>query len=286
VDYSRITEHRGPALDLPTFRRLRERITATSGILVLEDENSRFLLERRLQHRLRFRGVVSFAEYEALIDDAEMESVLDTVAVHETYFFREKRQLTVFTDRLLPELTGRRGPIRIWSAGCSTGEEAYTIAMLLAERGLLEHARSRLFATDLSRRVIEAGKRGVYGPGSFRTTEEELKQRYSEDAGWGMRVVCEPLRMAVEFGQSNLIEPPKRREAQFSNGEVFDVVFCRNVVMYFDEEAALKTLRLLWDALAPGGYLLVGHAESLLPPAAGFRAVQYGRELVHRKPVS
>ena len=274
---------RGPILDAATFKRLRERITETSGILVLGDENSRFLLERRLQHRLRRRGAVSFVDYEAAIDESEMEALLDTVAVHETYFFREKRQLDVFTQCLLPELARREQPIRIWSAGCSTGEEAYTIAMLLAERDLLDDARTHLFASDLSRRVIESARQGLYGPTSFRTTEDGFRERYSQEAGRGLRQVVQPLRASVQFEQANLMESHRRRGQQGVNGTAFDVVFCRNVLMYFDEEAARQTLSLIHAMLEDGGYLLVGHAESLLPPGAGFRPVQFGRELVHRK---
>ncbi|HKY04483.1 MAG TPA: CheR family methyltransferase, partial [Blastocatellia bacterium] len=132
---------RGPVLDEATFDTLRRRITTTSGIYVPSDENSRFVLERRLAPRLRVRGVTSFSDYERILDDHELEAMLDVVAVHETYFFREKRQLKAFSASILDELAGRDGPIKIWSAGCSTGEEAYTIAMIMGERGLLEGDR-------------------------------------------------------------------------------------------------------------------------------------------------
>ena len=114
------TIERGPALAAATFQRLRARITATSGLFVLADENSRFVLERRLQPRLRQRGLRSFADYEATMDAGEMDMLLDTVAVHETYFFREKRQLRVFNEQIVPELARSREAVRIWSAGCST----------------------------------------------------------------------------------------------------------------------------------------------------------------------
>ncbi|MFL6278105.1 MAG: CheR family methyltransferase [Blastocatellia bacterium] len=273
---------RGPALDAATFQRLRARITAASGIFVLADENSRFVLERRLQPRLRQRGLLSFTDYEAGIDATEMESVLDTVAVHETYFFREQRQLQAFAERIVPELARQRDPARIWSAGCSTGEEAYTIAMLLAERGLLEDGRIELLATDLSRRVIESARQGIYGPSSFRTTEPAYQQQYFQDAGRGFWQAADGLRAAVQFEQANLIAPDASRIQPVDSGG-FDVVFCRNVLMYFDEAAARQTLELIYSLLKDGGYLLLGHAESLLPLGSGFRPVQFGRELVHQK---
>jgi chemotaxis protein methyltransferase CheR len=288
VDHARsktetATTQRGPALDAATFQRLRARITAASGIFVLGDENSRFVLERRLQPRLRQRGLLSFAEYEATMDAGEMDTLLDTVAVHETYFFREKRQLRAFTEQIVPELARSDEAIRIWSAGCSTGEEAYTIAMLMAERGLLDDGRVQLLATDLSRRVIDSARRGLYGSTSFRTTEPEYQEHYFHDAGRGLWQASDHLRTAVQFEQANLIDPDARRLQPPANGGGFDAIFCRNVLMYFDEEAARQTLTLIYSLLKDGGYLLLGHAESLLPLGSGFKPIQFGRELVHRK---
>jgi chemotaxis protein methyltransferase CheR len=274
---------RGPALDAATFQRLRARITAASGIYVLGDENSRFVLERRLQPRLRLRGLLSFADYEGSIDAAEMDALLDTVAVHETYFFREKRQLHAFAERIVPELEQSHDRVRIWSAGCSTGEEPYTIAMLLAERGLLEDGRVQLLATDLSRRVIDSARLGVYGASSFRTTEPDYRRHYFDATGRGLWQASERLRAAVQFEQANLIDPAARGIQPPDDGGGFDVIFCRNVLMYFDDEAARQTLELIYSLLRDGGYLLLGHAESLLPLGSGFRPVQFGRELVHQK---
>jgi chemotaxis protein methyltransferase CheR len=273
---------RGPALDAATFQRLRARITAASGIFVLGDENSRFVLERRLQSRLRQRGLLSFADYEATMDAGEMDTLLDTVAVHETYFFREKRQLQAFNEHIVPELARSHEAIRIWSAGCSTGEEAYTIAMLMAERGLLDVGHVQLLATDLSRRVIDSARRGLYGSTSFRTTEPDFQEHYFYDAGRSLWQASDDLRAAVQFEQANLIGPDARRLQQTANGG-FDAIFCRNVLMYFDEDAARQTLTLIYSLLKDGGYLLLGHAESLLPLGSGFKPVQFGRELVHRK---
>ncbi|MEN3332026.1 MAG: chemotaxis protein methyltransferase CheR [Blastocatellia bacterium] len=277
------TTERGPALDSATFQRLRARITAASGIFVLGDENSRFVLERRLQSRLRQRGLLSFAAYDATMDAGEMDTLLDTVAVHETYFFREKRQLHAFNEHIVPELARSPETIRIWSAGCSTGEEAYTIAMLMAERGLLLGDRVQLLATDLSRRVIEQARRGLYGSTSFRTTEPDYQANYFHDAGRSLWQASDDLRAAVQFEQANLIGPDARRLQPTANAGGFDAIFCRNVLMYFDEDAARQTLTLIYSLLKDGGYLLLGHAESLLPLGSGFKPVQFGRELVHRK---
>lgn len=274
---------KGPPLDEATFQLLRQRITSASGIYILGDENSRFLLERRLRPRLRLRGLTSFARYEAALDEKEFDALLDVVAVHETYFFREKRQLKAFSERIIPELARSSRAIKIWSAGCSTGEEAYTIAMLLAENELL-NGRSEVVASDLSNRVIESGRHAVYGASSFRTTEPQFKKRYFEETGHGLWRANTALRSAVRFEQSNLVvldAAVSQKNLAVDGG--FDVVFCRNVLMYFDNDAVKKTLKTIRSLLRDGGYLLLGHAESLLPIGLGFESVQFGRELVHRK---
>lgn len=275
---------KGPTLDEPTFHNLRRRITNASGIYVLGDENSRFLLERRLASRLRVNGVTSFSDYESILDEKELDAMLDVVAVHETYFFREKRQLKAFSDYIIPELAQSSLPIKIWSAGCSTGEEAYTIAMLLAEQGLLEKDRSQVIASDLSLRVIESGIRGVYGASSFRTTEQRFREKYFTAVEHSLWRAGDMLRSAIQFEQANLIGISSQTKEGASPADGgFDVIFCRNVLMYFDDAAVRKTLKAIHSLLREGGYLLLGHAESLLPIGLGYESLQIGRELVHRK---
>lgn len=275
---------KGPTLDDATFHSLRRRITDASGIHVIADENSRFLLERRLAPRLRVQGVTSFSEYESTLDEKELDAMLDVVAIHETYFFREKRQLKAFSDHIVPQLARLSRSIRIWSAGCSTGEEAYTIAMLLAEQGLLGEDRSQVIASDLSNRVIESGLRGVYGASSFRTTEPHFKERYFAEAEHSLWRAGDALRSSIRFEQANLIGISSQTKEGASPADGgFDVIFCRNVLMYFDEDAVKKTLKAIHSLLRGGGYLLLGHAESLLPIGLGYESVQIGRELVHRK---
>ncbi|HWP42782.1 MAG TPA: protein-glutamate O-methyltransferase CheR [Blastocatellia bacterium] len=271
----------GPLLDNVTFDRLRQQITIASGIYIPSDENSRFIIERRLMPRLRARGLTSFSDYVGSLDSDELEQMLDAVAIHETYFFREKRQLDVFSEQILPVLEKMDRPIGIWSAGCSTGEEAYTIGMLLAERGLLDASRSRIVASDLSRRVIELGKRGIYGPSRFRTTLDSFRERYFVSTGANQWQASGELRQVIQFEQLNLMSLSP--DSDSLNGSRYDVIFCRNVLMYFDTEAVKKTLCSFYSMLNEGGFLLLGHAESLLPMGTLFKPVQFGREYVHQK---
>jgi chemotaxis protein methyltransferase CheR len=190
--------------------------------------------------------------------------------------------LKVFSEQILPEFARARRPVRIWSAGCSTGEEAYTIGMLLAEQGLLDRKRASLTASDLSRRVVESGVRGVYGQSSFRTTETGFREKYFVQESAGAWRVREDLRESIKFEQFNLMRLNSHGwEAMPVGG--FDLIFCRNVLMYFDEPAVKRLLASLHSMLADGGYLLLGHAESLMPLGMGFEPVQFGRELVHKK---
>jgi chemotaxis protein methyltransferase CheR len=271
----------GLRLDESTFFKLRERILDSSGILIGDDEAARVLLERRLSQRLREQGINSFAQYEDRLTDGELGSLLDLVAVHETYFFREKRQLRVFGECIMEDLAALSRPIKIWSAGCSTGEEAYTIAILLGERGFTAD-RGVVLASDLSGRVIGQGRNGVYRASSFRTADPWYRDKYFTEAGEGVWRVQDQLRGLIRFSQSNIVRSDDSiRELAGEAG--FDVIFCRNVLMYFDKKAVEKTLRSFHSLLREGGYLLVGHAEGLLPMGTSFRPVQFGRQTVHRK---
>jgi chemotaxis protein methyltransferase CheR len=271
----------GPRLDERTFLKLRERILEASGILIGDDEPARLQLERRLTQRMRQQGANSFAEYEEGLNDGELGSLLDLVAVHETYFFREKRQLKVFCDWIVEDLAASSRPLKIWSAGCSSGEEAYTIAILLRERGFTRD-QGLVFASDLSSRVIGQSRQGVYRASSFRTPDPWYRDKYFTEAGEGLWRAEDELRRLTRFSQSNILRSDDC--VLGVAGEAgFDVIFCRNVLMYFDKRAVEKALRWFYGLLREGGYLLVGHAEGLLPMGTSFRTVQFGRETVHRK---
>jgi len=274
-------------LDEDTFQKLRERILDSSGILVGTDETARLSLERRLSQRALSLGLTSFVQYEEKLNDGELGSLLDLVAVHETYFFREKKQLAVFSDCILKEIADgeeagtKSRPLKIWSAGCSTGEEAYTIAILLAEQGLAA-GQGIVFASDLSSRVISQGREGLYKTTSFRSSRLWYRDKYFSRAGEGVWRAGEQLRDLIRFSPSNILRSDETvTELAAKTG--FDVIFCRNVLMYFDRKAAEKALRSFHGMLREGGYLLVGHAEGLLPMGSSFRAVRFGQETVHRK---
>jgi chemotaxis protein methyltransferase CheR len=283
------------------YRLLRDLVSERLGVWF--GPESKASLERRLRERLAVRGLSSFSDYYQLlkygaVGSEEWDEAGDLLTTHETYFFREDYQLRAFQNEILPILANKSPRrIHVWSAGCSTGEEAYTIAMLILESGLFDRGWDvRVYASDLSKKCIAAARRGVYGPASFRTTPEEMKDK------WFVPVSLDPARSSTEapdvppsphygvgpgaralchFAQMNLLD----EERTHLVGRC-DVIFCRNVVLYFDAAARRRVIEMFYERLLPGGVLLLGHAESLLNVSTAFELLHLKEDLVYRKPVA
>ncbi len=266
------------------FRLLREVIHEHCGIDFKDD--SAYILRRRLSPRLEALGLDTFAEYHRYLRyhhdrAAELEQVVERVATHETYFFREPNQLQAFKEEILPDAHRRRARGRrltVWSAGCATGEEAYTTAILIVETGLFSDWDVRVFGNDISRRVLQIARKGVYGRSSFRATDEARLRRWFREVD-GKHAVRDEIRALVTFGHINLLDDDMLSIV----GEV-DVVLCRNVIMYFDLPVRKRVVASFLRKLVPGGWLLLGHSESLLNVSTGFELVHLTREMVYRKP--
>jgi chemotaxis protein methyltransferase CheR len=277
---------RGPRVELPeeVFLRLRDLIYGVSGIYF--EEGARATLGRRLRPRVEALCYESFEQYylHLKFDRAgqqELQLALDAVTVQETYFFREERALRAFKEEMLPEIAERRRAervLRVWSAGCSTGEEAYTLAMLIRESGLFDGWRVELTGSDLLQRVISEARRGVYAEKSFRTTLPEHCRKYFTPRGDGTFLVAEDLRASVDFGCFNLVD--SRRPAPHTD---HDVIFCRNVMLYFGTEARRHTVSGFHRQLREGGYLVLGASESLFTLDTPFRLAHLHNDLVYQK---
>ena len=273
-------------LEQAEFRLLRELFNEHCGILF--GHEARPVIERRLRDRLAALGLSSFGEYYQLLrfDDrgrTEMDEAVDLITINETYFFREAYQLKSYKDEILPALRGAPAPrerLSVWSAGCSTGEEVYSIAICTRESGLFQGKSVRVFGSDISRRCVAHARRGVYGPSAFRATSPEHKKRWFIERPDGMHV-AEDLRGVCQFGHLNLLDVPRTAVV----GRV-DVIFCRNVLIYFDDESRRRVIDMFYDRLLPGGYLLLGHSESLLNVSTAFELVHLREDLVYRKPHS
>jgi chemotaxis protein methyltransferase CheR len=276
----------GPKLRLEEFRLLRDLVNRYSGMYF--DEGSMFVFERRLRERVKALGLSDFTQYYHYLKyhphaQAELEEAIEALVTNETYFFREEYQLRAFRSDVLPSIRSRaleRGSRRVvfWSAGCSTGEEVYTIAILVARSGLFEGWDVRVFGSDISRRVLAIARRGVYPPSSFRVMPPEFLEYFTEEPE-GMRIHPK-IRAMCQFGHLNLLERGKM--ALLGN---VDAIFCRNVLIYFDLESRRRVVDALYERLHPGGYLLLGHSESLLRVSTAFEIVSLSTDLVYRRPL-
>jgi chemotaxis protein methyltransferase CheR len=244
-------------------------------------------VERRLRERLAVHGLQSFSEYYQLLrfDErgrSELEEAVDLVTINETYFFREIYQLRAFQSEILPTFrsgANARERLSIWSAGCSTGEEVYTLAILVAESDLFGGWEIRVFGSDISRRCVAAARRGIYGASAFRAVGPEVKRAYFTDRADGSHVM-DRVRQSCHFGHLNLMDSERVRVV----GRV-DAVFCRNVLIYFDQRSRKKVIDMFYERLVPGGFLFLGHSESLLNVSTAFELVHLSEDLVYRKPL-
>jgi chemotaxis protein methyltransferase CheR len=274
------------------YRLLRDLVSERLGIWF--GPESRLSLERRLRERLTVRGLASYGDYYQLLKYSplaheEWEEASELLTTHETYFFREDYQLRAFKNELLPMLAERsksRKRLHVWSAGCSTGEEAYTIAMLVLESGLFEGWEVRVYGSDLSKKCIAAARRGIYGPASFRTTNEEAKRTWFvpspvQASSTELLGVSPAVRALCHFGQMNLLD----EERTHLVGRC-DVIFCRNVLIYFDGPRRKRVIEMFHERLVHGGVLLLGHAESLLNVSTAFELLHLKEDLVYRKPMA
>lgn len=269
------------------FRLLRDFIHDYCGIFF--DDGSKFLLERRLNRRLEQHQLKSFEEYYHFLRydrkrEEEIVVLVDNLTTNETYFFREVAQLKAFSEEILPELRGRNAgkkSLRIWSAGCSTGEEPYTIAMLLLESGnWWRDWQVEIMGSDISQRVLHTARKGLYKKGSHRATPPDMLRKYFVEEGKGDYRIIDAVRQLVSFSYVNLLDPYKT-----SLIRDLDIIFCRNVIIYFDRNAKKKVIELFHDKLQEGGYLLLGHSESLINLSTAFTLRTLRHDMVYQKPV-
>jgi chemotaxis protein methyltransferase CheR len=273
-----------PPLALDQFRELRDLVNARSGLFF--DDDAHHLIERRSRARIEALGLSSFAEYLRYLRfdekaDAEFQELYETLVTKETYFFREDYQLEAFRQEVLPILAHESAPrkqLTCWSVGCSTGEEAYTIAIVLAESGLFDGWDVRVTGTDISRHSLAVARRGIYSDSSFRALSDERRQRFFAQRREGTQV-ADFIRRMCHFGRMNLVEighAPRMTQA--------DAIFCRNVLIYFDPQSRREVIEGLTNRLRPGGFLMLGHSESLLNETTPLEIVRLRGDVVYRKP--
>lgn len=249
-------------------------------------EGKKALLQARLNKRLRATGIGSYEEYYDYVLSGEANELiffLDSVSTNLTFFFRESQHFDFLKDVSLPELmekkrAERNNRLRVWNAGCSTGEEPYTTAMcVLSNLDVPQKWDFRILATDISTRVLEMAARGVYAEEKVMKVPAALRQQYfvkrnGEDGKVEFEVSA-ALKKIITFRRLNLKEP-------YPFKGPFDYIFCRNVMIYFDKKTQESLVQRMAGYLAPGGYLFVGHSESLTGLEHPLR---YVRPAVYRK---
>lgn len=271
-------------LTLEQFRRLRDYIYEKTGIYF--NDSKLYFVERRLSQRMEEVQVDNIHDYYALLryenSGLELQRFIEALTVNETYFFREFNQLKCFAEEVLPEIVRReRGPLTFWSAGCSTGEEAYTLSIILHEMlGAENLARCRIIATDIDNKVLAFAKTGCYGERSTRHIPAPYLKRYFEPSGLDLRVKDE-LRSLIDFRRMNLIDGEDMQSVR----EV-DVIFCRNVLIYFDDQSRRQVALDFYRAAKPGGYVFLGHSESMSRITSIFKLCKFQHSIIYQKQIA
>jgi chemotaxis protein methyltransferase CheR len=275
-----------PAMTDETFILLRDFIYEQSGIFFTDGKKEQ--LASRLALRLKANNLKDFDKYYYLLKydpcaSKELRALFDSVTTNETSFYRSPPQIQAFQEKVLPEILARKErqgerTARLWSAGCSTGEEPYTMAIVLSQ--VLNGRKDwdvRIVATDISEKALRSAKDAMYGEYSLRAVPQEVKRDFFVVQGSTYRIRDE-VRALVELQFLNLNDA---RRVQLMKG--FDVIFCRNVLIYFDDQVKRRFVAQLYDCLNHGGYLFIGHSESLHNISRAFKLVHFPGALAYKK---
>ena len=277
----------GPKISDKEFEELSTFIYERTGIAI--PATRKYLVENRLGSRISALKLSSFGDYAKFLrvapgKDREFEQLCELVTTNETSFFRDPRQLDVFRDEALNEVVERqkkagKQELSIWSAGCSTGEEPYTLGIMLHE--LLRMAiigwRIRITAADLSPAVLEKAKAGLYGDYALRNTSPDMLARYFTKESGGYRIHPKVAKL-VTFTRLNLNDRAALKAVPRSQ-----IVFCRNVIIYFDDDMKKRVISSFYDNLVDGGYLVLGHSESIHKISRAFSPIIKPGGIVYRK---
>ena len=268
-------------LSEPTFKSLRDYIYEKSGIYI--NDTKKYLIENRLSRIIQEKKLKSFEEYLELIQFSangnELSRLFDAITTNETYFFREPQQLSIFSERIFPDIMKQKkdaSSIKIWSAACSSGEEPYTLSMLLMEKHVVPN-QFKIYASDLSNGVLDTARKAVYTSYSVRNIPEPYLKKYFSSNGQSHSLHAS-VKNTVKFMEVNLID---NRSMKSLRG--IDIIFCRNVLIYFDARAKQKVVSHLYDRLNPGGYLFIGSSESLHNVTRALRPCVINKVIMYQK---
>lgn len=268
------------------FEQLRDFIYNICGMYF--HSTKKYFLESRLTRRMEATGTKSYQDYYQLLKSfrggEELKFLMDEITTNETYFFRNVPQLNALETKLLPEIVETKNKmgfrkLRIWSAGSSSGEEAYTLSMILLEKrvGLLKDWIIEIIGTDINETVISQAKEGTYNAYSVRNIPEPYKRKYIREDG-GKFILSPDVKKFVTFNKLNLYD-----DSKMIFMKSFDLIFCANVLIYFDTASKSKVVQHFYNNLQPYGYFFVGQSESLHGVNDKFKTVHFPGGFTYKK---
>jgi chemotaxis protein methyltransferase CheR len=269
-----------------TFKLFRDFIYTKSGIFF--NDSKKYLLEGRVSKRLSINKVSTFEEYLQLLKSSqgrgELSALYEAITINETYFFRAEQQFDALEQIIIPEIIASKGnspgtTVRLWSSASSTGEEAYTMAIIINERlkKKYPHVRFQIMASDINSAVLETARQGIYKEYAIRNVPPNLLTKYFKKDGATYQLSDE-IRRQVTFLNVNLFDSSAMRSMQN-----FDIIFCCNVLIYFDLASKQQVISGLYDSLNKNGHLIIGYSESLHGVSKAFKLIHLPKAMVYKK---
>jgi chemotaxis protein methyltransferase CheR len=265
------------------FEKFREYFYRKTGISF--EPSKRYFVDKRLAERVEATGSGNFRGYFTMLrfqaSGEELQQLTNLMTVNETYFLREEYQFQCMVDSLLPELVGRkadRSPLRIWCIPSSSGEEPYSVALYLTERWAgINDWDVEIISSDIDTNILKKARAGLYSPRSVQHVPAAWLKRYFSRIDNEYQL-CDDLRQAVEFTRVNLSEPADTRA--YRN---FDIIFCRNLLIYYDDVSRKAAAETFFDALNPGGFICLGHSESMSRISSLYKVRKFPAAIVYQK---
>ena len=267
------------------FEKFRQFFYRKTGIFFPDSKKD--FVEKRIIKRIEETGHSSFRSYFNFIrfdrSSDEIQNLINLLTINETYFFREKYQFECLVENVLDEIYEYKEPdevIRIWSIPCSSGEEPYSIAIYLLEYWpLIDEVDVEIIASDIDTDVLDKAKKGIYNYRSVKNLPKHLLRKYFKKLSNDRYEIIDDLKETIDFRQLNLFDPRQNKEYRY-----IDVIFCRNMLIYFDDESRLKAAQIFYDAMNPGGFIFLGHSESMSRICSLFKVRKFKQGIVYQKP--
>ncbi len=267
------------------FAKFCEFFYRKTGIMF--DAKKKYFAERRIVERMHRTGCATFREYFATVrfesTGEEMQRLVNQMTVNETYFFREDYQMKALVEGILPDLAKRQSAasrIRLWSVPCSSGEEPYSIAIHILENWIdADRYDIEIMASDIDSSILADAAAGIYGERALQRLPPALIRKYFTAQRDRAFQISADLRGSIDFSRGNVMDPLFMR--RFRN---IDVIFCRNMLIYFDDTSRREAIEAMYDCLSPGGYICLGHSESMSRISSLFRPRKYADSIIYQKP--